>query len=111
MNWLDLTLIKRQCRIDLDFHDEDEILTLYGESVENQVLTDTGRTVEELKAYNVADPTKMPPNIVHASLLLVDFAYQQRSTVDKMQWYDLPYGYERLIKNYIRLADTPKKEE
>ena len=103
MEWLTLNRIKEQCRIEPDFHDEDEILLFYGESVEQQVLIDTGRTVAELKA--MGDGEHVPTNIVHASLLLVDSAYKQRSAIDTMSWSVVPYAYEHKIKPYIKLAD------
>ena len=97
-------MIKQQCRIDQDFHEEDEILTLYGNSAERQIIQDTRRSFEALKEMNEDDPTKIPDDIMHASLMLVDYAYEQRSPVDKMVWSVVPMTYEKLIKPYIRLS-------
>ena len=99
MKWLTLNLIKMNSRIQGD--DENELIELYGNSAEQQVLQDTGRTYEELLQFG--DGT-MPADIVNASLMLADFAYQQRSPVDKMKWYAVPYTYEKIIKPYVRLA-------
>ena len=101
MKWLTLTRIKQQCRIEQDFNDEDELLEMYGESAEEQVLGDIGRTYEEI----MEEYGKVPVDIVHASLLLVDHSYRQRSVADTLSWAPIPYAYEAKIKKYIRLAD------
>ena len=105
MKWLTLQLIKQNSRI--DGNEEDNILTLYGNSAEQQVLNDTARTYEELVEMGGGD---VPVDIVHASLMLADFAYQQRSPVDRLQWYQVPYTYDKLIRPYMRLADRHKTE-
>ena len=46
MKWLTLELIKQNSRI--RGNNEDTILELYGNSAEDQVLDDIGRTYEEL---------------------------------------------------------------
>ena len=98
MKWLTLDYIKAHSR--LDYNIEDDLLTLYANSAENQVLHDIGLTYSELWVQE----GKIPDDIVHASLMLVDFAYTQRCPVDKINWSVVPYTYERLIKPYIRLA-------
>lgn len=94
-------MIKHNSRIDGD--EENDVITLYGESAEQQVLNDTGRTVAELKVMGGGE--NVPKDIVHASLMLADFAYKQRSPVDQISWSVVPYTYERLVKPYIKLAD------
>ena len=101
MKWLTRELIKKNSRIEVD--DEDDLIDDWGESAEQQVLNDTDRTYEELVEMGGGT---FPTDLVHASLLLADTAYNQRSAVDKMQWYDLPYGYERLVKPYMRLSGS-----
>jgi hypothetical protein len=100
MKWLTLELIKKNSRTEVD--DEDDLISTYGESAEQRVLDDTGRTYEELVEMGGGT---FPPNLIHASLLLTDAACNQRSAVDKMAWYVVPYGYERKIKPYVRLAE------
>lgn len=46
MKWLTTDLIKRNSRIEVD--DDDDLLDIWGESAEQQVLNDTDRTYEEL---------------------------------------------------------------
>lgn len=98
MKWLTLDYIKKHSR--LDYNIEDDLLTIYAESAEDQVLNDIGRSYVELIEWK----GEVPKAIIHASLMLVDFAYEQRSPVDKLNWSVVPYTYERLIKPYIRLA-------
>lgn len=101
MKWLTLERIKQQCRIEQDFHDEDDLLELYGESVEETVLNDLNRTYEDLiECYG-----QVPRNIIHASLLLVDHSYRQRSVADTMAMSSVPYAYEQKIMPYMRLTD------
>lgn len=105
MKWLTLELIKQNSRI--RGNSEDEILTLYGDSAEEQVLDDIGRTYEELIAWQGAVPVKLK----HAALMLVDFAYRQKTPVDTLNWSVVPLTYEHLIKNFIRLADRKIYDE
>lgn len=100
MKWLTLEKIKQQCRIEPDFHDEDTELEKYGVSAEQQVLNDIGRSYSELIAWK----GEVPENLIHASLMLVDQSYRQRSTADTMSWSPVPYAYDQLIKPYTRLA-------
>ena len=100
MKWLTLDKIKHQCRIEVDFHDEDTELEKYGASAEQQVLNDIGRSYSELIAWK----GEVPENLIHASLMLVDQSYRQRSAADTMSWSPVPYAYDMLIKPYTRLA-------
>lgn len=99
MNWLTLENIKKQCRIEQDFHDEDTLLEFYGESAEEQVLGDIGRSYQDI----VTTYGKVPTDLIHASLLLVDQSYRQRSPADTMTWSTVPYAYEAKIKKYVKL--------
>ena len=100
MKWLTLKLIKLNSRI--DGNEEDELLELYGESAEEQVLADTRRTYDELVAMGGGE--KVPASITRAALMLADQAYIQRCTIDRIQWSLVPYAYEKCIKIYKRLA-------
>ena len=101
MKWLTLTRIKQQCRIETDFHDEDELLEMYGESAEESVLNALGRSYTDL--FEVYGRVPMP--VVHATLMLVDLSYQNRSPVGPQNMYMVPYTFDLLIKPYMRLAD------
>jgi len=109
MNWLTLPIIKKQLRLEPDFTDEDDLLQLYGDSAEEMILNTTRRTVDELKAMNAADTTKVPQNLVHASLMLVEASYSNRSVVSMQNMYAVPYGYDMLVKPYVRLSSREEE--
>ena len=98
MKWLTIELIKAHSRIDRDC--ENDLLEQYANSAERQLLNDIGRTYDELIEWQ----GEMPADLIHASLMLVDFAYQQRTMVSSLNWSVVPYTYDRLIKPYMRLA-------
>ena len=94
-------MMKAQCRIEQDFHDEDDVLGMYGESAEDTVLNALGRTYEDIiESYG-----KVPAPVMHASLMLADLSYQHRSPVGPQNMYMVPYTFDLLIKPYMRLAN------
>lgn len=100
MKWLTLERIKQQCRIEQDFHDEDEILELYGESAEEVLMAVLNRTYEDLfEEYG-----RVPMPVVHASLMLVAKGYKDRES-DMVQEAHENKTFCLLIKPYARLAD------
>ena len=99
MKWLTLEGIKAQCRIEPDFHDEDDLLLEIGEGAEETVLNLCNRTYENLiETYD-----KVPVSLIRASKLLVDIGYQYRSPVNTQQMYAVPYTFDLLIKPYMIL--------
>lgn len=100
LKWLTLEGIKAQCRIEQDFHDEDDLLEMYGESAEEAVLNTLERSYEDL--FEVYGRVPMP--VVHATLMLVDLSYQHRSPVGPQNMYQVPYSFDLLMKPYMRLA-------
>ena len=103
MKWLSIDYIKQHSRVDFDC--EDELLELYGESAEAMILNICNRTVEELKeAYG-----EIPAPLYQAGVILVDTSYNQRSAVNTQQLYTVPYGFDFLVKPYMKL--TTKTEE
>ena len=111
MKWLDLTTIKAQLRIEPSFTQEDTLLTMYGDSAEEFVLNYLQRTEAELKAMNTVDPTKVPKPIIHASLMLVDLFYQQRSPITMQNLYLIPYGFDALVSNYRKGTYSSEEED
>lgn len=104
MKWLTLERIKQQLRIEPDFHDEDSLLEMYGESAEEVLLNYLNRTYAEVTEEYSGVPTPLQ----HASLMLVDTSYQYRSPVSAQSMSLVPYTFDILVKPYMRLAD---KEE
>lgn len=102
MKFLTLELIKQQCRIEQDFEDEDKILTLYGKSAENTMFNYIGRSYEEvMEIYG-----EVPAPLVEATLMMVDKSYQHRSPASPQNMYYVLYGFDTLVKPYMRLADN-----
>lgn len=97
MNWLDLPTIKEHLRITEDY--EDEMLKIYGDSAEETVLNYLGMTYEEL----LGKYSTVPVPIKHATLMLVDVSYQQRSPISATNMYLVPYTFDVLIKPYMHL--------
>ena len=100
MKWLSIEYIKQHSRIDYDC--EDGLLELYADSAEETILDLTRRTYEELKEMGGG---QIPAKLYHAGLLLVDNSYQNRTPSSTQQMYNIPYGFDMLIKNYMKLAD------
>lgn len=100
MKWLTLERIKQQLRIEPDFHDEDDILELYGESAENAVLSLVRRNMANL----VETYGRVPKPIVQATLMLVAISYQHREPASQQNMYAVPYAFDLLIKPYARLG-------
>ena len=107
MKWLKTDYIKQHSRIDYDC--EDGLLELYGESAEETVLNVINRTYEEVVAKFGAEDKPIPAALIHASLLLVEMSYTQRSPVSQQNLY-YNRSFDMLVKPYMRLADEPKFE-
>lgn len=97
MKWLTLDYIKKHSRI--DYNCEDEILTMYAESAEETVLNYLNRSYDDL----ITTYGSLPKNILHASLMIVDVAYQYRSPISSQQLSVVPYTFDMLLKPYIVL--------
>ena len=108
MKWLTLERIKHQCRIEMDFHDEDDELMDDGEVAEEAVLNYCDRSYE----YFIEKYGKIPAPVRKASLLLVDLYYTKRSPADAQNMSAVPYGnIDVLLKPYMKLAndvETPQ---
>lgn len=106
MNWLTLSQIKQQLRIEPDMTMEDDLLTLYGESAETIITKLCRRTYQEfLDEYG-----EIPATIKHASLMLVDVSYQNRSPLSMTSLSAVPYTFDMLIKPYMRLGEEQQNE-
>ena len=74
MRWLSLELIKLNSRIDTDY--EDELLTIYGNSAEQQVLkAKSAKLTKDMKAIKDAFPLTHPniePDEVTYTVVCVD---------------------------------------
>jgi hypothetical protein len=102
MKWLTLEKIKAQLRIEPDFHDEDTILEVYGESAETTLLNYLNRPYADI----IGSYVSMPVPLVQASLMLVDTSYQHRSPISVTNISQVPYTFDLLVKPYMRLTSA-----
>ena len=97
MKFLTLELIKDHLRI--DGVNEDKLLEFYGGSVEETLFNTIGVTYEQF----IDEVGEMPESLVNAALMLVDARYQYRGPGDKIPLSIIPYGFDILVKPYVRL--------
>ena len=99
MKWLTLEKIKDQLRLEPDYTLEDDKLTGYGNSAEQQILNLIGCRFDDL----IEEYGEVPAPLVEASLMLVDNSYNNPSpSTQGTQNYTL-YGLELKVKPYIKL--------
>ena len=101
MKFLTLEQIKAQCRIEEDFTLEDSKLTLYGDSAEQVVFNYCRRQYEDF----ISEYGAIPQDVVHATLLLVTASYEHHAAVSMQNLSMVPYGFDMLVKPYMRLTD------
>ena len=99
MKWLSLDFIKQHSRIDFDC--EDALLEMYGDSAEESIMNICNRTYEELKEMGGG---KIPANLYHAGVILVDNSYNNRGAVSVTAQNASMYGIDLLLKKYIKLT-------
>lgn len=99
MKWLSLDFIKQHSRIDYDC--EDALLEMYGDSAEESIMNICNRSYEDLK---VMGGGKIPANLYHAGVILVDNSYTNRGAVSVTAQNAGMYGIDLLLKNYIKLT-------
>ena len=105
MKWLTISDIKKQLRVDFD--DEDDVLELYGSAAEDTVLNYMNRTYQDvLEEYG-----EVPAAIRQATLMLVDNSYQHRSPAEPTQMYYVLYGFDTLVRPYMRLTSSGNKSQ
>ena len=98
MKYLTLDLIKKHSRIDFDI--EDDLLELYAEASEQTVMDLCNTSYEAM----IDEYGEIPAPVKQATLMLVDLSYEHRSPITQAQYSLVPYGFDRLIKKYIKLG-------
>ena len=105
MKWLTISDIKKQLRVDFD--DEDDVLELYGSAAEDTVLNYMNRTYQDvLEEYG-----EVPAAIRQATLMMVDNSYQHRSPAEPTQMYYVLYGFDTLVRPYLRLTSSGNQSQ
>ena len=106
MNWITLEQIKQNSRIDFDY--DDSLVTRCGNAAEAVILKLTRRTygnIEDLYGQK-------PDDLVGAALLLADVGYKHRSPVSETNKSVIPYTFDFMIADYMRLDKaTPIEAE
>ena len=94
-------MIKAQLRLDDEqAQAEHDILELYGDSAEDTVLNLCNRTITDIfEQYGM-----VPKALVHATLMLVDNAYKERSPISPQSISTVPYAFDLMLMPYMRLT-------
>jgi len=101
MKFLKFDMIKAQLRLDDEqVKLEHDLLDMYGESAEDTVLNTLNRTLEDI----IEQYGRVPKPIVHATLMLVDNAYKERSPISPQNMSVVPYAFDLMLKPYMRLV-------
>lgn len=101
MKYLTIEQIKQQLRLDdQQVFDEHDLLELYGDSAEDTVLKILNRTMEDV----IEQYGRIPAALRHATLMLVDNAYKERSPITPQNMSTVPYAFDLLIKPYMHLV-------
>ena len=102
MKFITFEQIKAQLRLDDEQADmEHDMLCDYGESAEETVLNTLNTTMEDI----IEQYGRMPKPIVHATLMLVDNAYKERSPISPQNMSSVPYSFDLMLKPYMRLTN------
>ena len=103
MKWLDTEKIKAQLRLDdLQAQEENDLLEIYGDSAETSILRLLNRSYSDL----IEEYGEVPTDIFHASLMLVDLSYKERSPVSPQNNPALGYAFDMKVKPYMKLASN-----
>ena len=101
MKYLTFEQIKAQLRLDDEQAElERTLLELYGEAAEDMVLNTCNRTLEDI----IEQHGRIPMPIQHATLMLVDNAYKERSPISPQSMSTVPYTFDLMLKPYMRLT-------
>ena len=101
MKYLTHDQIKQPLRLDdQQAFDEHDLLELYGDSAEDTVLNILNRTMEDV----IEQYGRIPAALRHATLMLVDNAYKERSPITPQNMSTVPYAFDLLVKPYMHLV-------
>lgn len=94
MNYLKLSDIKKQCRIDEYFQEDDELLTAFGNAAEDFLQAHLNMQLDDVVAENGGS---LPDNLYVAMLIFVSYLYDQDGS-GKVE--DMPRSYFVLTAPY-----------
>lgn len=93
--YITLEEIKKQCVVDLDFHEDDEFLEMLGDAAEDMASNLLDCSLDEL----VAENGELPASIRHAIRMLVDYMYSQNRG-SSGESIDIPNAVYTMLKLY-----------
>lgn len=79
MQYITLEDIHRQLRLEPDFTEDDEILTVYGDSAEDFLTAHLNCALDDISAENSG---QLPVSLKNALLLYVDYMYDNSGSGD-----------------------------
>lgn len=98
---LELSEIKRQLRLEDDYSEEDELLTLISRAVEARTVTFLNRTLYEASVPgNDPDGLVITDDIRMGMLLLATHFYENRSSVSEVEKMEMPQSFTWLVGPY-----------
>ena len=97
MKYLTLEYIKAHSRIDYDC--ENDLIEKYGSAAEKAILNLIGQTYDEL----IDTYGEVPDDIMVATFELADNLIRHRSPGEQVSISIVPYNFDLMKKNYIRL--------
>lgn len=97
MKYLTLEYIKAHSRIDYDC--ENDLIEKYGSAAEKAILNLIGQTYDEL----IDTYGEVPDDIMVATFELADNLIRHRSPGEQVSISIVPYNFDLMLKNYIRL--------
>ena len=97
MKYLTLEYIKAHSRIDYDC--ENDLIEKYASAAERSILNLIGQSYDEL----IDTYGEVPDDIMVATFELADNLIRHRSPVEQMGMSIVPYNFDFMLKNYIRL--------
>ena len=98
MNILDLDSVRKHLRIDSNC--EDDVLEMYIDSAEETILQLIRRTQHDL----IEEYGEVPAPVRHAIMLLVSHSYNNREPASATSQAIGLYGFEVMLKPYMRLC-------
>ena len=97
---LTLPEIKEQCRLEVDFTDEDMLLTLLGEAAEAKATAYLNRNLYPTKDVipdTDDDGITLTNDIKLGMLMLISHWYENRSSVSELEMSETPQAFEFLL--------------
>lgn len=100
---LTLPEIKKQLRLEDDFTEEDELLTLLGGAVQSRTETFLNRKLygpTETVPATDPDGLKLPDDVRLGMLMLATHFYENRASVTEVEQLEMPQSYNWLVGPY-----------